>query len=64
MSRLQGMNPRETQDGSFIVVCESLGITILLIEHQIRVVMVFEQITVLDLSQNHRGHTKNQRDRV
>jgi len=46
-----GMNPRETQDMvSFIRrLRDELGITILLIEHQMRVVMsISEQITVLD----------------
>ncbi|HEX7568797.1 MAG TPA: ABC transporter ATP-binding protein [Anaerolineaceae bacterium] len=46
-----GMNPRETQDmvGFIRRLRDELGITILLIEHQMRVVMsISEQITVLD----------------
>ena len=46
-----GMNPRETQDMVNFIrrLRDELGITILLIEHQMRVVMsISEQITVLD----------------
>jgi branched-chain amino acid transport system ATP-binding protein len=46
-----GMNPRETQDMVDFIrrLRDELGITILLIEHQMRVVMsISEQITVLD----------------
>jgi branched-chain amino acid transport system ATP-binding protein len=46
-----GMNPRETQDMVDFIrrLRDDLGITILLIEHQMRVVMsISEQITVLD----------------
>src|SRR4030043_186803 len=46
-----GMNPRETQDRARFIrrLRDELGITILLIEHQMRVVMsISEQITVLD----------------
>ena len=46
-----GMNPRETEE-MMIFIChmrDELGITILLIEHQMRVVMgISERITVLD----------------
>ena len=46
-----GMNPRETQDTTDLIcrLRDELGITILLIEHQMRVVMgISELITVLD----------------
>ena len=46
-----GMNPRETQDMVNFIrrLRDELGITILLIEHQMRVVMsISEHITVLD----------------
>ena len=46
-----GMNPRETQDMMDFIrhLCDELGITILLIEHQMRVVMgISEIVTVLD----------------
>lgn len=46
-----GMNPRETQDMMDFIqrLREELGITILLIEHQMRVVMgISETVTVLD----------------
>jgi len=46
-----GMNPRETQDTTELIrrLRDELGITILLIEHQMRVVMgISELITVLD----------------
>ncbi len=46
-----GMNPRETQDMMDFIqrLRDELGITILLIEHQMRVVMgISEQVTVLD----------------
>ncbi len=46
-----GMNPRETKDMVNFIrrLRDELGITILLIEHQMRVVMsISEQITVLD----------------
>jgi branched-chain amino acid transport system ATP-binding protein len=46
-----GMNPRETQDTTNLIrrLRDELGITILLIEHQMRVVMgISELITVLD----------------
>jgi branched-chain amino acid transport system ATP-binding protein len=46
-----GMNPRETQDTTKLIsrLRDDLGITILLIEHQMRVVMgISELITVLD----------------
>ncbi len=46
-----GMNPRETADMVNFIrrLRDELGITILLIEHQMRVVMsISEQITVLD----------------
>jgi branched-chain amino acid transport system ATP-binding protein len=46
-----GMNPKETQDMTFLIhrLRDELGITILLIEHQMRVVMgISELITVLD----------------
>jgi branched-chain amino acid transport system ATP-binding protein len=46
-----GMNPRETQDMVNFIrrLRDELGITILLIEHQMRVVMsISEQITILD----------------
>ena len=46
-----GMNPRETQDTTDLIrrLRDELGITILLIEHQMRVVMgISEKITVLD----------------
>ena len=46
-----GMNPRETEDMTNFIrrLRDELGITILLIEHQMRVVMgISEQITVLD----------------
>jgi branched-chain amino acid transport system ATP-binding protein len=46
-----GMNPSETQDMVNFIrrLRDELGITILLIEHQMRVVMsISEQITVLD----------------
>jgi branched-chain amino acid transport system ATP-binding protein len=45
------MNPRETQDMMDFIrhLREDLGITILLIEHQMRVVMgISETVTVLD----------------
>jgi branched-chain amino acid transport system ATP-binding protein len=46
-----GMNPRETEE-MMVFICrmrDELGITILLIEHQMRVVMgISERITVLD----------------
>jgi len=46
-----GMNPRETQDVMDFIqhLRDELGITILLIEHQMRVVMgISEAVTVLD----------------
>ena len=46
-----GMNPRETQDMMDFIqhLRDELGITILLIEHQMRVVMgISETVTVLD----------------
>ncbi len=46
-----GMNPRETQDMMYFIqhLRDELGITILLIEHQMRVVMgISETVTVLD----------------
>jgi branched-chain amino acid transport system ATP-binding protein len=46
-----GMNPRETQDMMDLIqhLRDKLGITILLIEHQMRVVMgISETVTVLD----------------
>ena len=46
-----GMNPRETEDMTKFIrrLRDELGITILLIEHQMRVVMgISERITVLD----------------
>jgi branched-chain amino acid transport system ATP-binding protein len=46
-----GMNPRETQDMTAFIrrLRDELGITILLIEHQMRVVMgISETVTVLD----------------
>lgn len=46
-----GMNPRETEDTTTLIrrLRDDLGITILLIEHDMRVVMnVSDQITVLD----------------
>jgi branched-chain amino acid transport system ATP-binding protein len=46
-----GMNPRETEDTTTLIrrLRDELGITILLIEHDMRVVMnVSDQITVLD----------------
>jgi branched-chain amino acid transport system ATP-binding protein len=46
-----GMNPRETEDTTALIrrLRDDLGITILLIEHDMRVVMnVSDQITVLD----------------
>ena len=46
-----GMNPRETQDMMDFIrhLRDHLGITILLIEHQMRVVMgISERVTVLD----------------
>jgi branched-chain amino acid transport system ATP-binding protein len=46
-----GMNPRETQDMMDLIrrLRDELGITVLLIEHQMRVVMgISEMITVLD----------------
>jgi branched-chain amino acid transport system ATP-binding protein len=46
-----GMNPRETQDMMDFIrhLRDELGITILLIEHQMRVVMgISEMVTVLD----------------
>ncbi|HEY5157960.1 MAG TPA: ABC transporter ATP-binding protein [Anaerolineales bacterium] len=49
-----GMNPSETQDMVNFIrrLRDELGITILLIEHQMRVVMsISEQITVLDFGQ-------------
>lgn len=49
-----GMNPRETQDMVNFIrrLRDELGITILLIEHQMRVVMsISEKITVLDFGQ-------------
>jgi len=49
-----GMNPRETQDMVDFIrrLRDELGITILLIEHQMRVVMsISEKITVLDFGQ-------------
>jgi branched-chain amino acid transport system ATP-binding protein len=45
------MNPSETQDMTYLIhrLRDELGITILLIEHQMRVVMgISELITVLD----------------
>lgn len=49
-----GMNPRETQDMMDFIrhLRDALGITILLIEHQMRVVMgISETVTVLDYGQ-------------
>jgi branched-chain amino acid transport system ATP-binding protein len=49
-----GMNPRETQDMMDFIrhLRDDLGITILLIEHQMRVVMgISETVTVLDYGQ-------------
>jgi branched-chain amino acid transport system ATP-binding protein len=49
-----GMNPRETDDavGLFRRVRDELGVTILLIEHSMRVVMdISERITVMDYGQ-------------
>ncbi len=49
-----GMNPSETQEMTNFIrrLRDELGITILLIEHQMRVVMgISEQITVLDFGQ-------------
>jgi branched-chain amino acid transport system ATP-binding protein len=49
-----GMNPAETQDMTELIrrLRDELGITILLIEHQMRVVMgISERITVLDYGQ-------------
>jgi len=49
-----GMNPRETQDMMDFIrhLRDELGITILLIEHQMRVVMgISETVTVLDYGQ-------------
>lgn len=49
-----GMNPRETQDMTHFIrrLRDELGITILLIEHDMRVVMgISEHITVLDYGQ-------------
>jgi branched-chain amino acid transport system ATP-binding protein len=49
-----GMNPSETQEMTNFIghLRDSLGITILLIEHQMRVVMgISELITVLDFGQ-------------
>jgi branched-chain amino acid transport system ATP-binding protein len=48
------MNPSETQEMTHFIkqLRDSLGITILLIEHQMRVVMgISELITVLDFGQ-------------
>jgi branched-chain amino acid transport system ATP-binding protein len=49
-----GMNPSETQNMTDLIrrLRDELGITILLIEHQMRVVMgISEHITVLDYGQ-------------
>lgn len=49
-----GMNPSETQDMVYFIrrLRDELGITILIIEHQMRVVMsISEKITVLDFGQ-------------
>jgi branched-chain amino acid transport system ATP-binding protein len=49
-----GMNPSETQEMTIFIrkLRDELGITILLIEHQMQVVMgISEKITVLDFGQ-------------